>query len=281
MSIKRSAVAQARINTEKYNLACDRKTIYDLSLSKRYKSDKSSLIKHANRNTCRINYKTLNLTQRRSYRFVNKWYKIKPPNEIAAKGLSFFETTDDGCKRGRKRAFSIDEMWQLFIHYFATTAEVDVSITRYAKCVCVGLKISSKTAVRYLKLFTIAYKRKVQPHKLTEKNKQRRLSHCEYWINKLGKNYYFHAGATCDETTIYTNDILIQPFGRMPLNNLNNYENFEQFARQFHFLENKKNQRNEISLQENPTINIASWTMPPCPVRLVCEFIFLCVFTFI
>ena len=272
---KRSAANQAIINGKQYDLSCDRKIIYDLSLSNKYKNNKGLLIKHASRTTGRANFCTLGLSQPRKKKFVNKWFNVESKEKIQEKGISFWEQTDRKGKVGRKRIFSVDQMWKLFIHYFTTIAGVDMGMWRYARSVCVALKISRDTVVRYLKLFTIAYKRKVQPHELTDKNKERRLSHCKYW-DKLGEDYYYCELATCDETTVYTNDILTPIYGRMPLLDLTNYKDFEDFAKRFHFLPNNNNdENNNINVNNNPTINISSWTVPPVPLRLVCNlFIF-------
>ena len=277
---KKRAAAAAQAGARKlkcnFDLSGDRLIIHKLSKQPNYINNRSLLITHAGRraNMRAPNCASLGLSRRRCAKFVRSW--ASRGDDVEAQGIGYFDGTNHN-NSGRKRKLSINQMWDLFLHYFNTTNIYEsYGIYKYAAMIKNNYNLSVNTIVTYLKIFMKAYKKLKQPHKLTPLNKQTRINNCNFWINK-GKNYYLAEYTTIDETTVYTNTIPYNDIAYTPIDNLNAINDFNELATQARFRSRPLQSHADVAppAVTNPTDLINNWDCPPIPFETVCYFIYL------
>ena len=254
-----------------YKLSGDRKIIYDLSQTNKYKNNQSLLIIHASRKnkTNKTCFNDLGLSTARGPKFVRRWFNCTTQENLETTGIGYFDKTAHTGNSGRKRLLSRDQMWELFILYYKTMKSMDTGIYTFAKIIKKKYNyLSQNTIVRYIKIFTTKYRKLKQPKQLPERTKQQRLAHCTFW-DGLGIRYSKREMASIDETTVYTNDIPCILTGYKPRADINTYEEFIKVAKTNNFRENNNNNINIPDMIDNPTHDIHNWAMPPIPFERV------------
>ena len=262
------ALKKSRTKIQQFREERDRLTIWSHSVSGEYPS-RRSLTRVANRTNGRSNYKTLGLTQRRSYNFINRWFQCGTEAQIAdAGGIKFFGQV---CKQsGRKRKLTRKQMLKLFIHFLECIheQECELSAWQFAFQYQEKYQVSISTILRYINIFARIRRKLIEGHELDEHNKETRLNFCEFLFT-LGRDAYDSITASIDEAVVYTKETIGNVMTYESISNA--YAGFQEICNNNRFTRRHRAvQIDDAVPQDNPVRDIHTWTVPPLVVLRVC-----------